>query len=277
MSRTLAGLSCLLALSAVSLWADVHNLPVFDDFEDGDYTANPTWTVGGVPGATQSVVLHGGSNALEMTLPIATPPYDNPWSAAGAAWTQGDQGIYSTLDLVGGTESWGGGVVVRYNPSAPGAGNLGTGYAAIIHRVVGGPAPGFWFSLVELAGEDIYNIATPQFLGPVLEPMWVEIVSYETGASTYVLAGTGPLSQPIPPTWWTLDSRAPGPGGVGLTNYYNGGFLGVVAGAENNSSTVSAYYDNVRILTPEPTSASLVLVGLGVVAAWRRRRQAACG
>jgi len=79
--------------------ADLWTRPIFDDFDDGDYTNNPTWQVGGVPGSTQNVVSWAGSNALHLGIPSATVDYPLTWSGASAVWDQGDMGIYAEMDM----------------------------------------------------------------------------------------------------------------------------------------------------------------------------------
>lgn len=261
-----------LLLGAGTAGADLWTLPVFDDFEDGDHTNNPTWLVGGVPGATQNVMTWSGSNMLHLGSPPGTVDYPLTWSGASGAWGQGDQGIYTELDMTGMADDWGAGVVVRYEP--PDDNHVGTGYAAIVHYVASQPAPGMWFSLVELAGPVMYEITTPVFITSAMQPMWVQIWSEEIGANTVVLAGAGLLGHAIPTTWWTLDSRVPGMG-AGITNYYNGGYVGLIAAGDNSAEGGNAYYDNVRLVTPEPATMALMLLGMGGMAAWRRRRSKA--
>ena len=92
-------LAIALTFSASMSSADLWTRPIFDDFDDGDYTNNPTWQVGGVPGSTQNVVSWAGSNALHLGIPSATVDYPLTWSGASAVWDQGDMGIYAEMDM----------------------------------------------------------------------------------------------------------------------------------------------------------------------------------
>ncbi len=232
-----------------------------DDFEDGNYTSDPTWTVFSTPGSTQSVGTYEGDYAFELTAPYLEAA-GGGWSGAYVDLVQGDQGIAGWLDTSAlASDDWAAVYTVRY--SAPSVG-FGTGYAlAVLHD----SADAIYAGLYEFNDTSYASVGTPVQVASSYQDVWVRFLATGTGSDTELLGRVWADGQSEPNTWTLQGNTA-----NGITHYYDTGSGGVAVIATADGVTADAYFDDIQFGTPEPATLALMLAGIGVLAA-RKRRQ----
>ena len=134
-NRICFGIVLLVVFGSLS-YADWSNPVWEDDFEDGNYAINQTWTTLGTPGATPSVTMWEGDYAFRHTAPYYALA-GGSWSAAYVATLEGNQGIEGWVDTSPvDSDDWAALFMVRYTPPTAA---FGTGYALAISNTTGGP------------------------------------------------------------------------------------------------------------------------------------------
>ena len=261
MSRICFGIALLVAFSSLS-YADFTTVWE-DDFEDGDYTNNPTWTPFGTPGASQSVTTWEGDYAFRHTAPYFAPA-SGSWSAAYVAALEGNQGIRGWVDTSPVTsDDWAALFMVRYSPPTSA---FGTGYALAISNTTGGPMAATLFELNDTS----YAPITDAFIvSASYADLWVRMQASGTGSDTLVQARVW-ADGSAEPTGWNLSSANPG-STSGITNYYNTGYGGLGVLGTSETVTPDAYFDDVKFGTPEPATMALMITGIGALILRRRR------
>ncbi len=253
----------LLLLSAGSGYADPTWGRTFweDDFEDGNYTSDPTWAVFSSPGGARSVVTYEGDYAFELTAPYLAAA-GGGWSGAYVDLVQGDQGIAGWLDTSPlQSDDWAAVYTLRYSPPTLG---FGTGYAlAVLHD----SADAIYAELYQFNDTTYASVAGPVQVASSYQDVWVRFLAMGTGTDTELLGRVWADGQSEPDTWSLRGNTA-----SGITSYYNTGRGGVAVLATTEGVTADAYFDDIKFGTPEPATLALVLAGIGVLAA-RKRRQ----
>ena len=152
-----------------------------DDFEDGNYTSDPTWTVFSTPGSTQSVGTYEGDYAFELTAPYLEAA-GGGWSGAYVDLVQGDQGIAGWLDTSAlASGDWAAVYTVRYSPPSVG---FGTGYAlAVLHD----SADAIYAGLYEFNDTSYASVGTPVQVASSYQDVWVRFLATGTGSDTELL------------------------------------------------------------------------------------------
>jgi len=237
-----------------------------DDFQDGDYTNNPTWTPFG--GGTWNVAttdIGGGEYALDLT---ATHIPGGGWAGAYVNYIESNQGISGWLRAVPpASDDWTSLVMLRYTPTA--TVGIGTGYALAVGNSASFGMVAQLYQLNDLLGYS--TVTDPVLISPTTVDLWVRFYATGSGANTS-LRGRVWADGSTEPFGWQLDSGSPG-STAGVTNYYGSGVGGVGLAAVDNSVTGRAYFDNVTYGTPEPATMALMVTGIGALIL-RRRRQA---
>jgi len=111
------------------------------------------------------------------------------------------------------------------------------------------------------------SVAGPVQVASSYQDVWVRFLARGTGTDTELLGRVWADGQSEPDTWSLLGNTA-----SGITSYYNTGRGVVAAIATSEGVTADAYFDDIKFGTPEPATLALVLAGIGVLAA-RKRRQ----
>jgi len=260
-NRICFGIVLLLVFSSLS-YADFTTVWE-DDFEDGNYTSNPTWTPFGTPGAAPSVTTWEGDYAFRHTAPYFAAA-GGSWSAAYVAALEGDQGIRGWVDTSPVTsDDWAAMFMVRY---APPTSAFGTGYALAISNMTAGPMAAMLYQL----DDTTYSAITDPFIvSASYADVWVRLQASGTGSDTLVQARVW-TDGSAEPTAWNLSSASPGTS-AGITNYYNTGYGGLGVLGTDETVTPDAYFDDVKFGTPEPATMALMVTGIGALILRRRR------
>lgn len=229
-----------------------------DDFEDGDYTANPTWSTLGA-GATHSVVGWEGDNAFRLQT------VGGGWAGAYVNYLEGDQGIAGWVDTSPvSSDAWAAVAMLRYNTPTLG---FGTGYALGITHLASGAMVAQLYQLDDTANPAITD---PVVVSPTYQDLWFRFLATGTGSSTLLQAKV--WSGATEPELWMLSSDSPG-SEPGITNYYNSGHGGVGVVSTSEEVLGDAYFDDLKYGVPEPTTMALFAAGIGALVLRRRRRK----
>ena len=135
-SLRLLSVAALVLLLAAASQADMWGRTFWtDDFEDGDYTSNPTWLTLASPGGSRGVVAWEGDYAFEFNAPYVEA-YGAGWSGASVVDVpEGDQGMVSWVDTSAvSSDDWAALVTLRANEPSVG---FGTGYALAVMNTAG--------------------------------------------------------------------------------------------------------------------------------------------
>ncbi|MEA3403542.1 MAG: PEP-CTERM sorting domain-containing protein [Armatimonadota bacterium] len=251
---------------AVAAHADTWQDVVWqDDFEDGDYTSNPTWTAFGSPGASRSVTTWEGDYAFRHTAPYYSDAGAG-WSGAYVSDSLGDQGIEGWVDTSPvQSDDWAALYMLRYSPPSLG---FGTGYGVSVTYNAAGAITAQLYQLNDTTYTAITDAVT---VSGSYQDVWVRFMATGTDADTRLLSRVWVDGQ-SEPAKWTLDSDNPGSAG-GISSYYNTGYGGVGAVATGSEVTADAYFDDVKYGIPEPASLALMAAGLGALVLRTRRRK----
>jgi hypothetical protein len=264
-SLRLLSVAALVLLLAAASQADTWGRTFWtDDFEDGDYTSDPTWLTFASPGGSRGVVTWEADYAFELNAPYVLA-YGAGWSGAYVDVSQGDQGIVTWLDTSPlASDDWAAISMLRY--SAPSVA-FGTGYALAVTNTAGSALVAQLFQLDDLS----YGAVTdPTVVAGSYQDVWVRFLATGTGTNTRLLGRVWADGQ-AEPAGWTLDSGQPG-SEAGITNYYDTGRGGLGVVATGGEVTADAYFDDVEYGIPEPGTLALLAAGLGALAIRRRRR-----
>jgi len=229
------------------IWGPV-NVEWTDNFEDGDYTSNPTWLTFSTPvGATRSVVTWEGDYAFRLTAAYLAMAGAG-WSGAYVDQVKQDQGILAWVDTSPlANDNWAAICVLRYSPPTAG---FGTGYALAVNHLASGAIAAQLYQINDTS----YSAVTGAVLvSPTYTDVWVKFIALGSSgapASTQLLARVWPDGQ-AEPTDWTLDSRTTG-GGSGITTHYDSGRGGVGVIATGSGVTGDAYFDDIQYVTGTP-------------------------
>jgi len=266
--RTMPAIVCsaivlLLVCSSLS-FADWSNPVWEDDFEDGNYTANPTWTVLGTPGVTQTVTTWSGDYAFHHNAPYVAAAGAG-WSAAYVSVLEANQGIEGWVDMSQQTStSWGALFMLRYSPPTLG---FGTGYGlAMSHTGVGDLMAATLFEL----NDTTYAPITDPFMLSASGATLRARMLVEGSGSNILLQARVWSDGDVEPLVWNLSSANPG-ASPGILHNYNNGYGGVGALSSADGTTADAYFDDVKYGTPEPTTIVLLATGIGALILRRRR------
>ena len=227
--------------------------PVWDDdFSDGNYTANETWTTFGSPGGSWDA----SSNQFVIGATYLAAPAG--WAGAYVSVLETDQGIRGWCAP---HTTAGNGVaaiaVLNYTPTA-GSG-FGTGYALSMTY------NGSTNTVASI--QEIYDAALPSEIGAeqtivsgahsALEFRFLKMDSRLWGRVWQ--AGTAE------PSTWNWSELVPG------TSYATG-YGGVGVFTQNPGVTAPvATFDDIKYGTPEPTTMLLMATGIGALVLRRRR------
>jgi len=232
---------CMLGLSAAGQ-ADAWGTSLWtDDFEDGNYTANPAWAVAGDPfmAASRQVVSWEGDYAFQVSAPYVDAIAAG-WSLAYVPNAIGDQRMLVWVDTSALPSDDAATVcLLRYTPTA--SVGFGTGYAVVI---IHGTAGAIAVQLYQIREDGYDAITDPVLVSATYTDVWVRAVAMGTDSSIRVLARVWPAGQPEGSSW-TLDSTVQGSGGAPISNYYNTGSGGVGTVALATGITATTYFDDL--------------------------------
>jgi hypothetical protein len=213
-----------------------------DDFEDGNYTTDPTWTIFADPlgQGSRSVVSWEGDNAFRLTAPYA--------ALAGAGWSgayvnnpQADQGLLVWVDMSPlANDNWAAICLLRY--TASGIGGFGTGYALALQHLASGAITA---QLYQINDTGYTTIGSSVQVSATYTDVWVRFQALGTSSQTHLRARVWPAGSGEP-TSWTLDATS------GITAYYNSGRGGVGVVATSTGVTADAYFDDIQFFTGNP-------------------------
>ena len=219
-----------------------------DDFEDGNYTSNQTWTVFGDPygQATRSVTTWEEDYAFRLTAPFVDA-LGAGWSGAYENTSQGDQGLLAWVDTSPlANDNWAAICLLRFSATTqPMGAGFGTGYALALQHLASGALNA---QLYQINDTGYTTIGSSVQVSASYTDVWVRFQAIGADSQTHLLARVWPAGD-TEPTNWTLDATS------GITAYYNTGRIGVGVVATSTGVTGDAYFDDVQYFTGNPLNA----------------------
>jgi hypothetical protein len=245
MSRLLVAIGLtavwMCAVSSVGYAVDWGTPTWTDYFTDGDYTANPAWSVFGDPygQASRSVVSWDRGNAFRLT--DSTTVAAQGWSGAYVDQSVGDQGLLVWVDTSALTnDNWAAICLLRYTPTPTYL--FGTGYALALQHLA---SDAITAQLYQINDTGYTTIGSAVTVSTSYTDVWVRFQVLGTDSQTHLMARVWPdgSAEPGP---WTIDRTS------GITAYYNSGRGGVGGVATSAGLTARAYFDDVQFYTGSP-------------------------